>query len=592
MNTARLKLVIAKFTATCIIIATVTLIAPTAMAFSDIEENNPNKGAIEWLLQQGIITETSNKFSPKKPITQGELLQWSWRAAGFRPNNGDKQTPYIRKARNTLVIPKGAFNAHKKVSKGEALDLMYKILGIGVTRYFVKQDMPFKDITINSPWAPIAKTALELGTERTATAFNPNKRFTREDAAYYLHETMGALQQGATGIPITYLTITGNGDGSGISIGGTGDAITENAKYKIFKSAWDSIHQKFVYQDRVDDNKLIQGAIKGMVDQLGDKFSHFFAPEDATGFSQQLSGEFEGIGVSIEDVDGKVQVISPLKGSPAMAAGMKPKDIIIEVDSKKTAGLKIEDVVKMIKGPKGTIVKIKVQRGSEEVSFDIERKHIKLDAVTGEMKGAIAYIQITDFTQSSPTDFANVMNELLLEKPTSFIIDLRGNPGGYLDASLAILDHFLPKKTRLSSIVFAKQDVAQAYDISSGSNPDREALDPNKPEIIFYSMGPAELASYPIKVLVDSGSASASEIMAASLKDNGHATLIGEKTYGKGSVQELTDYNDASMLKLTIGKWMTPNEQNMTDNPITPDVVVKDDPKTPADEVLDYALAH
>jgi carboxyl-terminal processing protease len=226
------------------------------------------------------------------------------------------------------------------------------------------------------------------------------------------------------------------------------------------------------------------------------------------------------------------------------------------------------------------------------MTFSITREHIRLEAVTGEKKNGVGIITIRNFTESSGITFATVAQELLKKKVTSFVIDVRDNPGGYLTSSLEMLDEILPEKTRLASLIFAEREVADEF---LKENPDLDArgeLDPQKPEVIFYSKGKGELGKYPIDVLINGGSASASEILAASLKENGVARLIGEKSFGKGTVQEMSDYGDGSLYKQTIGKWQTPNENNLTENPIQPDIEMKDNQKTEQDEVLEYAISN
>lgn len=550
--------------------------------FLDVPEDSPLHPATEYMQQQGIIVDTKTKFFPEKTISRGELLELAWRAAGYRPTNEENSrfAPYIRKSNETGIFKKSQkFRPNEKITRIEGLKTIFDIMGIGVTRVYRKNEILFKDLRNNSQYAPLGKTALEFSIMREEEFFRPKEKLTRALAAEFIYRIDSQLQSEVPRLQIIQLDVPS-----------ATSTFTQNEKFKILDDVWNRIHEKFVFQDRVDDEKLIQGAIQGMVSKLGDKYSVYQEPSTAKTFNESLTGEFEGIGVSIDSIEGKIRVVSPIKGAPASKAGLKANDIIVEVDKKTTKDLTIAEVSALIKGKQGTDVELLIERSGKKMTFKVTRERIKLDAVTGEMDGNVAIITIRNFTETSGIMFGTVVRDLLKKKPASFVIDVRDNPGGYLTASLEMLDHFLPAKTRLASLLFASRKTAEDFMKGSPDLAVRGILDDNNPEIVFHSKGEAELSLYPIDILINGGSASASEILAASLKENNKARLIGEESFGKGTVQEMTDYTDGSLYKHTIGKWQTPLEHNLTDNPIKPDIILKDNPKTEKDETLEYAI--
>lgn len=572
----------------------VALIFPSASsAFSDVSEHTTYKEAINWMIQQDII-EDKGKFFPDRIITKAEIFEMAWRAAGYKPeqlthtttpfsdvSSSSRFAPYVKRAAETGLVPtNGNFLPNTRMNRADSLEIIFDVLGIGITRVFEKNNLPFKDIKMNTRNAPIAKTALEFGIRSNQKEFKPREKLSRGEVAHYIYTISTLTPSPIPSVQIIELR-------SSLS----DSTFTQNEKFKILVDVWDKIHEKYVGKEPIDDKKLLYGAINGMVNKLGDKYTVFQEPVAAKGFTESLSGEFDGIGISIDLIENKVRIISPIQGTPASKSGLKANDIIVQVDKKPVDGLSLNEVSSMIKGQTGTQVELLIEREGKKITFIITRERIKLEAIVGEMKGKVAYIIIRNFSQASGAEFAQQVKKLMAKNPTSFVIDLRDNPGGYLDASLQMLDIILPKETRLASLKFSQRDNAEEFfatQVSGGSG--RAALDPTEPEVIFYSVGTGELSKYPIKVLINGGSASASEIVAASLKENGRATLIGEKSFGKGTVQEITDYIDGSIYKQTIGKWQTPNEKNLTENPIEPDILIKDNPKVEGDEILEYAL--
>lgn len=336
--------------------------------------------------------------------------------------------------------------------------------------------------------------------------------------------------------------------------------------FPTFWEAWDVLHEHF--NGSLGEQKLYYGAVEGMVRAAGDPYTVFADPAATKQFSETLSGSFSGIGIEIGLQNGVITVIAPLKGSPAESAGLKTKDVIIAVDKKPITGdISLDEVVRQIRGPKGSTVTLTVyHEGSKEpVDITITRDTIEVTSVTLEIKEGIAHIIIANFNSDTPARFGAAIRQIQRAKASGIILDLRGNPGGFLEGAVSVASRFLPEQ---ALIVSEKGRENQEYK-SDGSHP---------------------LLNIPTVVLVDAGSASASEIVAGALGDVRHTPIIGSKTFGKGSVQEFIKLNDGSSLRVTVAKWFTPNGQSINEQGITPTIEIQNDPATETDEVLERAM--
>ncbi|MBU2037236.1 S41 family peptidase [Patescibacteria group bacterium] len=346
--------------------------------------------------------------------------------------------------------------------------------------------------------------------------------------------------------------------------------------FDIFWDTWVRVQEKFVNRAKLDYQKMVYGAIAGMLSSLEDPYTIFMTPEENKDFSQSLQGNLEGIGAEVGMRKGMVTVISPLAESPAMKAGLKAGDKILKVGEKITAGLTIDEAVNLIRGPKGTEVLLTIARDgwSETKEFKIIRAVINIPVVKLEMKPVgekdIAYLALYHFTDNSYLEFQKAAQEILTSKASGIILDLRNNPGGYLESAVDIASWFL-----------TSDQVVVTEDYGNGKKKEHKSRGINK------------LGSYPAVILINQGSASASEILAGALRDNKRNKLVGEKSFGKGSVQELEQMPGGTSLKITVAKWLTPSGHSIMDDGLEPDVNVDftvEDFNNGLDPQLDKAL--
>ncbi len=335
----------------------------------------------------------------------------------------------------------------------------------------------------------------------------------------------------------------------------------------LFSDVWKSLHDNFI--GTIDDKKLDYGAVAGMVHAAGDPYTTFFDPDQAKQLKETLSGSFSGIGAEMGIKNGLVVVIAPLEGSPAQKAGIKSEDIIVAVDKKNiTQDMSLDDVVQEIRGPKGQAVVLSVVHKGESAPKDISvvRDDIAVPSVKLEVVNNIAHISLASFDNNTASQFADIAKQVQKQKVRGVVLDLRDNPGGYLDSAVQIASQFLQP----GSLVVSERGKAETTHKASGGG---------------------ILKGVPVVVLINHGSASASEILAGALRDDITAPIVGDQSFGKGSVQEVLDMADGSSLKVTIAKWYTPNGSSIDKEGIKPTIAVADDVNTKTDEQLEKAYS-
>lgn len=349
--------------------------------------------------------------------------------------------------------------------------------------------------------------------------------------------------------------------------------------FSPFWKAWNTLNDKFVdtatSSKVITDQTKVWGAISGLTASFDDPYTVFFPPAESALFAEEVRGNFEGVGMEVVQKDGALVVISPLKDSPAEQAGILAGDRIIKIDNKDTANLSTEAAVRLIRGKSGTEVTLTVFRSTKKEAFELKitRGVINIPTIdTKDLGNGIFKIDLYSFTAESPNLFRGALRQFIESGNSKLVLDLRGNPGGYLEAAIDMASWFLP----------------------SGKIIVRESFGQNKEEVVYRSKG-YDVFTDKLKlvILVNGGSASAAEILAGALSEHNKAVLVGEKTFGKGSVQELVNITSDTSLKVTIARWLTPNGVSISKQGITPEFVVarsQTDVESDKDPQLDKAI--
>jgi carboxyl-terminal processing protease len=334
-------------------------------------------------------------------------------------------------------------------------------------------------------------------------------------------------------------------------------------RFGLFWEAWSIIEREYNADAPLDLQKMVYGAISGAINSLGDPYTTFSEPAQARIFEEDLEGSFEGIGATVDLVEGLLVIVEPLESSPALKAGLRPNDVILEVDGQSLQGLDLTEAISLIRGPKGTRVRLLIHRPGMLEPFEVEltRDKIDLPTVSHQMlEDGIAYVRLTEFNNQATTRLRAALRSLMEEEPRALIFDLRGNPGGYLHIAVQVASQFI----REGVVVIEKNSKGEVGELRADGR--GLALD------------------VPLVVLVDGGTASASEIVAGAIQDLGRGTLIGRPTYGKGSVQASYTLSDGSAVRVSIARWYTPNGHQLDGDGLTPDIVVEPNPEQSADD--------
>ncbi len=330
----------------------------------------------------------------------------------------------------------------------------------------------------------------------------------------------------------------------------------EEIDFSLFWEAYNKIQSKFVNSEKLDVQKMIYGAISGMTETLNDPYTIFLNPEEAEEFEKELSGFFEGVGMEIGIKEGQLTVVAPLEGTPAKEAGLRAGDKILKIDDIGTSDISDKEAVVLIRGPKGTEVTLTIFRTGWEKTkdFKIIRGTIRIPSLEWELiDGDIAYLHLYQFNQILVSDFRKAAIDILEGPSKKIILDLRNNPGGYLDVAQDIAGWFLKKG-----------EVVVIEDFGEG-----------KEKKVYKTKGNGEFSQYPLVILINQGSASGSEILAGALRDNRGIKIIGEKSFGKGLIQEALNLRGGSLLKITVAKWLTPKGNSISEIGIEPDIEVE-----------------
>lgn len=323
----------------------------------------------------------------------------------------------------------------------------------------------------------------------------------------------------------------------------------------LFWKVWKELEDKYVDLEVIEEDTMVYGSIKGLVDSLEDPYTVFMTPEESTEFTSGLDGTLKGIGAELTVEDKNLVIISPLRGSPAEKAGLLPRDIILAINGELASDMTLVDAISKIRGEVGTSVTLTIIRKNVKEPFDVSivRDNIEIESVTVEkLDDDIVYLGVNRFNDKTNEEFSNAISEMLLDEPKGLIVDLRFNGGGYLDIAVELLSYLTPSNT-------------PAVVIKERGKKDDTKLTNGKPKLL----------NTPLVVIVNDSSASASEIVAGAIQDHKRGVVLGTKTFGKGSVQEVEKFSDGSSLRLTIAKWFTPNGRTINKTGLMPDIIVE-----------------
>lgn len=338
-------------------------------------------------------------------------------------------------------------------------------------------------------------------------------------------------------------------------------ASIDEATFAPFWEVWDLVHKRY-FDQPLDDVTLTTGAIDGLLATLDDRNTRYLTPQAEEADRASMEGEIQGIGAEVANENGDIVIVAPIEGSPAAAAGLRPGDILRQADGVDLTGMDVSEAARLVRGPAGTTVRLVIERDGERFEIDIVRDVIKLASVRGEMLPTaeghnLAYVRISRFAFPTADELTALLEELMGQNPSGLILDLRLNPGGSLETVVEVADQFLP-----AGIVLTER-------FGDGR------------ETVYRSEEEGLAQDVPMVVLIDEGSASASEVLAGAIQDRGRGVLIGVTTFGKGTVQSVHTLSNGGGLRITIARWLTPGDRWVHEEGLTPDYIV---PRSETDE--------
>jgi carboxyl-terminal processing protease len=342
------------------------------------------------------------------------------------------------------------------------------------------------------------------------------------------------------------------------------DALVDDGQGRVYDEALDTIARD--YYREVDRDDLLNQSLDQAVRSLDDRFSHYFAPRDYDDFQEATEGRFEGVGMTVEEIDRGLRVLTVYEGSPAARGGLEPGDVITHVDGRSIAGASSEESTTRIKGPAGTPVRLTVRSNGRTRVLTLNRAQVEIPVVDSEMRNGVAHVRLSGFTSGAHGAVEEAVRGLLKKGADGVVLDLRDNGGGLLNEAVLVSSIFVPD----GKIVTTKGRA--------------------RPERVYEATGGAIDDDVPVVVLVNERSASASEIVTGALQDRDRATVVGTKTFGKGVFQEIEPLSNGGALDITVGEYFLPSGRNLGGDGIDPDVRAEDDPDTPRDEALQAAI--
>jgi carboxyl-terminal processing protease len=484
-------------------------------------------------------------------VSRANFLSWSFEVLSLPKEDGTCTLPYARAPRAlkgmlcaaqtegalTVFGNSTQYPLSQSITRGEAI-----IVLTALTNKQERADVSaYKDVVTTPEKEAVANAiALKWMVPQRSTMFGLRQKLTGTEALSLLQAVSGKL-------PAQVETITINlNPGAGTSV--------PLPRADLITAIWQLIQQDYLYKDKMKDDEVAYKTIEGLVDSLGDPYTTFFRPVNADAFQSQIKGELSGIGAQIEDKDGVITVVAPIPGSPAERAGILPGDEFLEANGNPLKDIGVDKAVTYIRGQRGTNVILKIRRSGSEMTITVQREVITIPEISVTWQGDIAILQLTQFGETTEKKIRSTFSEIAAKRPKGIVIDLRNNGGGLLLAADTLMSALVPRGSTVAQVV-------SPTETSLEKTQDDAVVDP----------------STKIAVLVNKGSASASEIVAGALQDLKRATIVGKQTFGKGTVQEVIGFRTGEALKLTIAEWLTPNGRHIDKVGVTPDVVVDSD---------------
>jgi carboxyl-terminal processing protease len=459
----------------------------------------------------------------------------------YKPLIPQTYKPYVRIAEDysaMIAFKKNDASLRTSITRGEAAVILMKLRnmkpsGSKLSFSDVKGIEDAAQLAVEQGWMKPVRTSL-FGSARTLTG----------------REAKSILAK-LTGTPSTETTPSTKANAQSIKVQYKTQKAIELPQNDLLRTVWQLLNKQYLYNTKIDSKEAGYKAAEAIVNSLNDPYTVFMRPADAKSFQEQFQGEISGIGAQVEYVDNALTVVAPITGSPAEKAGVRAGDRIIKVNGETLANLSLIQAVDKIRGPKGTSVKLTILRNGSELDIDVTRDTVRLPEIDISTQDGIAIVRLVQFGQTTDTQLRALMTQVQTTNPKGLILDLRNNPGGLLHAAEITLSNFLPEGSAVAIIKSASEEFTEV-------TADKPTIDEDIPMV----------------VLVNKGSASASEIVAGALQDHKRAIIVGEKTFGKGTVQQIIEFSDGSSMKMTIAEWMTPKGRVINKNGTEPDVPV------------------
>src|SRR3989344_3094690 len=451
--------------------------------------------------------------------------------------------PYIKAAYREGALTQfgGDLLLSRPIRRGEALIVVRELLNLEPE----EEGVMFRDV----PEGSALSVAVNLAIERKwfepllENVFGVQRVLTARDARLLLGR-------------VTNQAVLGGEEGEEpqqkITVRIVSPEVQKLPKNDLLQGVWQILREHFLYQENINPDDAAYKAAEALVKSLNDPYTTFMRPIVTRQFQTQIQGEVTGIGAQVEYINGILTILTPLPGSPAEKSGLKPGDQILSVNVESLSGMDFAEAVEKVRGPKGSVAKLRVRRDGVEFDTDVMRDTIKVPEIDITYHGQIAVVKLLQFGELTNNDLPGLLTEVQSRNPKGIILDLRNNPGGLLSAAESVLGNFLPRGTPVAKIKTRKTEVVEVTNRDPGIH-----------------------ADLPLVVLVNEGSASASEIVAGALQDTKRATIVGKKTFGKGTVQQVLQFSDGSSVKLTIAEWFTPSGQQINGKGVMPDITVE-----------------